>query len=203
MPEATATQPPPAPAAEPAPSSGLSLPRAVTAPIEGALSTVGSLASGATGWVGARGSRAASRARPWLEFADLSAFGLAEGGFKGYVERVKINAPYFLFNYVMLGLALTIFSVITKPIALVGAVILVWIYFQFFGSEHADEEYEFMGFSLDTTEKVGCLVFLGFIIFWFTAGGFGIFVSVLTAVAFVTALHGSFRKPSPDAIPPV
>lgn len=179
------------------------LPRAVTAPIETALSAVGNFASGITGFVTERGSRATAKARPWLEFVDLSAFGPAEGGLSAYADRLKINAPYFMFNYIMLGLALTVFSVITKPLALVGAALLIWVYFQFFGTEHAEQEYQFMGFSLDTTEKVGFMVFLGFIVFWFTAGGFGIFMSVLTAVLFVTLLHGAFRKPSPDATPVV
>lgn len=196
---------PPAPATaverEAPASTRFKLPRFVTGPIEAVLSSIGGFTSGATEWVSSRGTRATSRARPWLEFIDLSAFGPAEGGISAYIDRLKINGPYFIFNYVMVGLAFTVFSVVTKPLALLGALLLVWIYFQFFGSESSDAEYQVMGFSLDNSEKIGLMVFLGFIVFWFTAGGFGIFFSVLTAVLFVTLIHGTFRKPSPDAIP--
>lgn len=183
-------------------SSGLHLPRLIAGPIEALFSFLGGIAASMSGFLGERGNRATARARPWMEFVDMSAFGLAEGGFKGYIDRLKINCPYFLFNYVILGLVLTIFSVITKPLALVGSVLLVWIYFQFFGTE-SEQDYEFLGLTLDNTKKIGCMVLLGFIIFWFTAGGFGIFLSVITAVAFVALIHGAFRKPSPEAIPPV
>lgn len=198
---------PPAPATaaerETTTSSPFQLPHVVTGPIEAVLSSIGGFTSGATDWVTSQGTRATSRARPWLEFIDLSAFGLAGEGIPGYIERLKINGPYFIFNYVMVGLALTVFSVVTKPLALVGALLLVWIYFQFFGSETSDTEFQIMGFSLDNSEKIGLMVFLGFVVFWLTAGGFGIFFSVLTAVLFVALIHGSLRKPSPEAIPTV
>lgn len=184
-------------------SSGTWLfPRWLTAPLESGFAALGSGARASAEWVGARGTRASSRARPWLEFIDFSAFGPAEGGLNGYLERIKLNAPYFMFNYLMLGLVLTCVSVITKPVALLGTVVVLWLYFQFFGVE-ATEEYYFMGFSLDDSEKLGVLVAIGLVTFWLTAGGFGIFLSVCSAVIFVTLLHGAFRKPSPAAIPPV
>ncbi|CAN8068176.1 unnamed protein product [Agarophyton chilense] len=179
------------------------LPTWVTAPVECVFATVGNSTSAISSWASTRGAQATSRARPWLEFFDLSAFGLAEGGISGCVDRLKINIPYFLFNYVLIGLIMTVLSVITKVGALIGTLVVVWIYFQFFGVEHENEDYQIMGFSLDTSEKIGFLVLLGGLVFWFTAGGIELFFEVLTAIAFVAILHGSFRKPSPNAIPPV
>jgi len=202
MPDATPEPMLPGPATSEQPESGgFRLPAAITRPIEAVLTFVGSFANGVSGWAGTSGYNATSRARPWLEFIDLSAFGLEDGGYSAYIDRLKLNAPYFMFNYVILGLLLTVLSVITKPLALFGALFLVWLYFQMFGVANADEELRFLGFSLDNGEKVGLLVIVGFVLFWFTAGGFGIFFSVLTAVAFVTLIHGVMRKPSPDAIP--
>ncbi|PXF41774.1 PRA1 family protein B4 [Gracilariopsis chorda] len=198
--------PPPATAnAEdgPPPRGSFLFPSWVTGPLESFFSVVGNSTKSVSSWVTTRGGRATSHARPWLEFFDLSAFGLAEGGFSGHFERLKINFPYFLFNYVLIGLTLSVISVITKPLALIGAIAIVWVYFQFFGTEHVNEEYQFMGFALDSSEKLGLLVLMGGLVFWLTAGGIEIFFSVLTAIAFVALVHGSFRKPSPDAIPAV
>eukprot|EP00177_Eucheuma_denticulatum_P002881 GFKZ01005178.1.p1 GENE.GFKZ01005178.1~~GFKZ01005178.1.p1 ORF type:complete len:220 (-),score=32.03 GFKZ01005178.1:619-1278(-) len=183
-------------------SSPFSLPRFITTPVEVFFASIGSFASSASSFVTSNGSRATSRARPWLEFIDLTAFSLPQDGFSATLDRVKINATYFMFNYLLLGLALTIFSVVTKPLALIGSLALVWIYFQFFGAA-AEDEYRIFGFEFEDPEKIGILVFFGFLVFWFTAGGFAIFLSVCTATLFVTILHGIFRVPSPDAIPPV
>lgn len=198
---------PPAPLApvrsntQPSSSALPVLPHSVVAPFELAFSFVGNLASTSTSYVTSHGTRATAKARPWLEFFDLSAFKLPEGGFPAYIERLKINGPFFIVNYILIGLALTVLSVITKPIALIGALVIVWLYFQFFGAENADQELKFMGFSLDYPEKLGLLVLLAGLVFWFTVGGVRIFFSVLTAIAFVFLLHGSFRKPPEDAIP--
>lgn len=106
-----------------------------------------------------------------------------------------------MYNYIMLGLFLTVLSMITKPISLVAAAFLIWMYFQLFGVANVDEELQLFGFSLGNSEKVGLMVISGVILFWFTAGGFSIFLSIVTAVAFVTVIHGCLRKPSPEAIP--
>ena len=179
-------------------TSGISLPTAITGPIEAVLSTIGSSARTITGWVGSNGQRATSRAVNWLEFFDITAFGLDENGIKGHMNRLKLNTSDFFFNYIIIGLVITVLSVITHPIALVSAAILIWVYFQFWGVEHAGRDYEFFGFSLNDSEKLGAMVFLGAIIFWFTAGGFGIFMSILSAILVVTVIHGSFRKPRPQ-----
>lgn len=178
--------------------SGPSLPSAITGPIEAVLSTVGSSARTATGWISSHSQRATSRAVNWLEFFDITAFGLDENGIKGHMNRLKMNTSDFFFNYIIIGLVITVLSVITHPIALVSAAILIWVYFQFWGVEHAGRDYEFFGFSLNDSEKLGTMVFLGAIVFWFTAGGFEIFMSILSAILVVTVIHGSFRKPRPQ-----
>lgn len=168
------------------------------------LGTLGRLATGVTSLVGDRGMRAihTSRARPWLEFFDLSAFKLERASFSAYFERLRLNVPYFLFNYIIVGLAMTVFSVITKPLSLIGAAVLIWTYFQFFGAETAEDDFRLFGFSLDTHEKIGCLVILGVAVFWITAGGLQVFFSVLSASIFVAVIHGIFRKPTAAVQPP-
>lgn len=195
----------PAPATDSSPESTHSrwqVPSFITTPVEAVLGVLGKLAQGATDVIRSRTQVAASRARPWMEFFDLSAFKAADG-LSGYVERLRINGVYFLFNYVIVGLVLSVVSVITKPIALIGAALLIWLYFQFFGAETAEDEFRFFGFSLDTHEKIGLMVILGFIFSWVTAGGFGIFISVLIASLLVALIHGCFRKPSESALPEV
>lgn len=180
----------------------LQLPPFITNPIELALGTIGKFAASLTSLVGFSGDIATRRARPWIEFADLSAFKPADNGFKGYIDRLKLNAPYFLFNYIISGMALSIISIITKPLAIVGVGLLIWIYFQFFGAETRDGDFVFFGLSLNTYEKIGAMVTLGLIVFWITAGGLQIFISILSASALIMLVHGSFRKPSHDMITP-
>lgn len=183
-------------------STGFRIPAFITKPIEGVLAAIGGLTASSSSLLGVSGDLATSRARPWLEFFDLSAFKLVEeGGFKAYIDRLRINGPYFIFNYVILGLLLSIISVITKPVAIVGVVALVWIYFQFFGSETGEHDFKFFGFSFNHAQKVGAMVILALIVFWVTAGGLEIFFSILTATTIVGIGHAVFRKPSNNAIP--
>lgn len=183
-------------------SSSFALPSFIVTPIELALSALGRVAQSCSGFLGLSGDLATNRAKPWLEFFDLSAFKLVDNGsFSDYLQRIRINAPYFAFNYCLLGLALTVISVITKPLAIVGVGALLWVYFQFFGAETRDGDFQMLGFSFDTTQKVGMMVFLGIIVFWVTAGGLEIFFSLLTATVIVTLAHGAFRKPSHNALP--
>lgn len=142
-----------------------------------------------------------AKAAPWLEFVDFSAIKpVAEGGFNEYVERLKANTSYFRFNYLKLGLGLALLSTITQPLCLLGSLILIAAYFHLFGAE-ADEEVEVFGVSLGHEAKVGALVILGALIFWFAAGGFGLFTSIICATLFIALVHGCIRVPPAAAEP--
>jgi PRA1 family protein len=163
--------------------------------VEAGLSNVGSSATRVWSWATERGAVAVSHARPWLEFFDLSAFGLAEGvGLRLYIDRLRINVPYFLFNYVIFGLVLGILTTITQPLVFFGSFLIIVAYFHLFGSS-APAEVPFMGLSLDKNEKVGALVLLALFVIWFTAGGLSAFVTIALSTIFIALVHGSFRKP--------
>jgi hypothetical protein len=165
------------------------------AAVEGGLGNIGSSATRFWEWATQRSAAATSHARPWIEFFDLSAFGpSSSSGIGPYIERVKANVPYFLFNYIIFGLVLTLLATVTQPLALVGSFLLVLAYFHLFGSA-APEEVPFMGLSLDRNEKVGALIVLAFIVFWLTAGALSIFVTAATSTIFIAVLHGSLRVP--------
>lgn len=185
-------------AAEPTQQTGVKLPGLVCRPIETVLGTVGRVVSGTGGLVDSSREYATSRARPWVEFFDLSAIKPA-GGVGEYIGRIRQNLRYFLFNYIIAGFILSIISIITKPLALIAAAILIWIYFQFFGAEAAGDKYRFLGFELGTNEKIGTIVILGFLFFWLTAGGFRVVFSVLTAALIIALIHGALRKPQVQA----
>jgi hypothetical protein len=181
----------PVPASVP-PSEHVSAP---VAAVEGGLGNIGSSATRFWEWATQRSAAATSHARPWIEFFDLSAFGpSSSSGIGPYIERVKANVPYFLFNYIIFGLVLTLLATVTQPLALVGSFLLVLAYFHLFGSA-APEEVPFMGLSLDRNEKVGALIVLAFIVFWLTAGALSIFVTAATSTIFIAVLHGSLRVP--------
>lgn len=183
----------------------LEIPRVVAAPVEAALATVGGLAASGAAQVGERGldlSAAGSRARPWLEFADFTAFGLPTAGPGEVLTRFRANAQWFAFNYVMIGFGMAAISVITKPLTLLGAVFLAFVYFQLFGAAtEGQEEVSFLGFHLDDKERTGLMVVLTGLVIMFAAGGLQILVSILTGTVVVAVVHGCLRKPHPDALP--
>jgi hypothetical protein len=171
--------------------------------VEVALASVGRAASGAGEWLSTRGSATLVKARPWLEFCDLSAIKpVAPGGPSEYVARLSANASYFRFNYLQVGLALALLGTVTQPMCLLGALLLVAAYFHLFGAE-AEEEVHVFGLVLDHQEKVGALVVLGAVVFWFAAGGFGLFSAIVCSTAFVALVHGCLRVPPPEAEPVV
>ncbi len=182
-------------------SKGPAIPRAVAAPVEAALATVGGLATSGASQATERGMSVASRARPWLEFVDFSAFGLASGGVNEYVTRFRANLRWFLLNYVLIGFGMAAISVVTKPLALLGAILLIWVYFQLFGAAtEGQEEVAFFGLMLDAREKAGLMVVLSVVVFWFAAGGLNVLVSILMGTIVIALVHGCLRTPHPDAL---
>jgi PRA1 family protein len=171
--------------------------------VEKALATVGGAASTATSWVTDQGSTTLVRGRPWLEFIDFSAFKpVAEGGMKEYGDRLYANARYFRFNYLQLGIFLALLSTVTQPICLLGTLCLIAAYFHLFGAE-AEEEIVAFGVVLGHDEKMGALIILGFILFWFAAGGFALFSSIVCGTLFIMLLHGCLRLPAHDDAPAI
>lgn len=92
------------------------IPSAIAAPLEGALSAVGGLASNGMAQVAERGQGLANGARPWMEFFDLSQFGLTGGGMNGYFERYRANFRYFFLNYFMVRSARARFRYARQPL---------------------------------------------------------------------------------------
>lgn len=160
-------------------------------PVEVVLSKIGSVASGAGGWIFSRGSSASSHARPWFEFIDPTMFRLPSVPEIG--ERLKFNLNYFTFNYVLLGFGLAIVSAITKPLTLIGVLGILGIYFHLFGSE-AGEEVRVFNMSLDKNEKVGVLVLVSAFVFYFAVGHFEFFMSIVTGMTAIALIHGILRK---------
>lgn len=184
-------------------SLGLQLPSVITKPIEVSLGTVGRFVATATNLVGSRSEVATRRARPWLEFFDLSAIKPADG-LSGYIDRLRRNCTYFVFNYLILGLGLSLLSVVTKPFAIIGCCLLIWVYFRFFGSETVSDEFNFIGITLDMYGKIGAMFLLSLFLFWLTAGGLQILISFVSASAVVAVIHGLVRKPHQEtAVPDV
>jgi PRA1 family protein len=170
-------------------------PNAAAFMVETGLSNLASSAAHIWSWAAERGSIAVSHARPWLEFFDLSGFGLADGvGLRLYIDRLRVNIPYFLFNYVIFGLALGILTTITQPLAFIGSFVVVFAFVYLFGSS-TPHEVPFMGLSLDKHGKVSSLVLLALIVIWFTAGGLATFVTIALSSIFIALVHGSLRKP--------
>lgn len=177
------------------------IPRVVAGPLEALFSAIGNLGKGALSLVASRGMNVTSRARPWLEFADLSALGPAQGGAKEYLRRFRVNVRWFMLNYIVIGLVMAAISVITKPLALLGAVLLIWVYFQLFGAaQEGQEEVRFLGLMLDDEEKAGLMLVLSIVVFWISTDGFEVIMSVVLGTLIIAIIHGSLRKPHQDAL---
>lgn len=183
--------------------SGFALPGVITAPVEVGLGALGRCTAKVVNIVGSRSEAATRRARPWLEFFDLSALFKPADGIGAYIDRLRLNGSYFLFNYLIFGLVLAIISVITKPLAIIGVAFLIWVYFMFFGTETATDIIHFYGFTFDVHQKVGIMVLLFLFCFWLTTGGLQIFITFITTTVVVTIVHGCLRKPSEEALPDV
>ncbi len=177
------------------------LPPAVAVPVEGALGAVGGLASVGLSQVARRGSQVTQGMRPWLEFLDFSAFGLASGGTNEYLSRYRANLQWFFLNYIMVGLGMAAVSEITKPVSLIGALLLLYVYFQLFGANaEGQDEVRFLGLMLSVTERTGFMLLLGILVFYCVSSGMEIFVAVAMGTLVISVVHGCLRRPHPDAV---
>lgn len=178
------------------------LPPAVAVPVEGALGAVGGLATVGISQVAQRSRAVTKGMRPWLEFLDFSAFGMASGGTSEYLSRYRANLQWFFLNYIMVGLGMAAISEITKPVALIGALLLLYVYFQLFGANaEGQDEVRFLGLMLSATERTGFMLLFGVLVFYCVSSGMQIFVAVVMGTLIVSVAHGCLRRPHPDALP--
>lgn len=169
--------------------------------VTGALAMVGGAAERGAAWASESSGAALGRGRGWMEFCDLSALKLAaDGGAGEYVARLQANAQYFKFNYLQVGLGVALLSTVTRPLCLVGTGVLVAAYFHLFGAE-SSEEMVVCGVTMGHDEKLGALVLLGGVVFWFAAGGLQLFSSIICATLVVMVAHGCLRVPAREEQP--
>lgn len=135
-----------------------------------------------------------SRSRPWGEFLNTSQMGKPE--FAELFDRVKENAEYYAFNYLVILLLMSALTVLTSPLAFLGGLFIVMAYFYLYFLN--PEPLVVAGISVDNNVKAAAIMLFSLVVLWLT--GAGATFTVLVAVVGIVALtHAAVRRPPGEA----
>lgn len=135
-----------------------------------------------------------SRSRPWGEFLNTSQMGRPE--FAELFDRVKENAEYYAFNYLVILLVMSALTVLTSPLAFLGGLFIVMAYFYLYFLN--PEPLVVAGITFDNNIKAAVIMLFSLVVLWLT--GAGATFTVLVAVVGVVALtHAAVRRPPGEA----
>lgn len=135
-----------------------------------------------------------SRSRPWSEFMNTSQMSKPE--FAELFERIKENAEYYAFNYLVILLALSALTVLTSPLAFLGGVFIVLAYFYLYFLN--PEPLVIAGITFDNNIKAAFIMLFSLTMLWLTGAG-ATFTVLVVVVAIIALTHASVRRPPGEA----
>lgn len=134
------------------------------------------------------------RSRSWSEFANTSQMSRPEPS--EIVERVKENLEYYAFNYLVILLVMSAFTILTSPLAFLGGMFIVLAYFYLFFLN--PDSFKIAGISLDNNAKAAAILLFSLVVLWLTGAG-AAFTGLVVVVAVVALTHAAIRKPPGEA----
>jgi PRA1 family protein 1 len=135
-----------------------------------------------------------TRSRPWSEFANTSQMSKPE--FSELLERVKENAEYYAFNYLVILLLMSGLTIITSPLAFLGGLFIVGAYFYLYFLN--PEPIVALGITLDNNVKAAAIMLFSLVVLWLTGAG-ATFTGLLVVVGIIAVSHAALRKPPTEA----
>jgi PRA1 family protein 1 len=135
-----------------------------------------------------------TRSRPWSEFANTSQMNKPQ--VSELLERVKENAEYYAFNYLVVLLLMSALTIITSPLAFLGGLFIVAAYFYLYFLN--PEPIVALGITLDNNVKAAAIMLFSLVVLWLTGAG-ATFTGLLVVVAVIALTHAAVRKPPTEA----
>lgn len=135
-----------------------------------------------------------ARSRPWTEFANTAQ--MNKPHFSELFDRIKENAEYYAFNYLVILLCLSALTILTSPLAFLGGLFIVAAYFYLYFLN--PEPLVIAGVSLDNNVKAVFILLFSLIVLWLTGAG-ATFTTLVFVVAIIALTHASVRRPPGEA----
>jgi PRA1 family protein 1 len=136
-----------------------------------------------------------TRSRPWSEFANTSQMGRPEA-IGDVLERVKENAEYYAFNYLVILVVMSGLTILTSPLAFLGGMFIVAAYFYLYFLN--PEPLVVAGITFDNNIKAASITLFSLIVLWLTGAG-ATFTGLVFFVGIVALTHAALRKPPGEA----
>lgn len=136
-----------------------------------------------------------TRSRPWSEFANTSQMGRPEA-FGDVLERVKENAEYYAFNYLVILVIMSGLTILTSPLAFLGGMFIVGAYFYLYFLN--PEPLVLAGVTFDNNVKAAFITLFSLVVLWLTGAG-ATFTGLVFFVGIVALTHAALRKPPGEA----
>lgn len=135
-----------------------------------------------------------ARSRPWGEFANTAQMNKPQ--FPELFDRVKENAEYYAFNYLVVLLCLSALTVLTSPLAFLGGVFIVGAYFYLYFLN--PEPLIVAGLTIDNNIKAVLIMLFSLVMLWLTGAG-ATFTTLVVVVAIISLTHAAIRRPPGEA----
>lgn len=135
-----------------------------------------------------------SRSRPWSEFACTAQMTRPE--FADLFDRIRENAEYYAFNYLVILLVMSGLTILTSPLAFMGGLFIVFAYFYLYFLN--PEPFVMGGLTLDNNIKAVFIMLFSLIVLWLTGAG-ATFTVLVVVVGIIALTHAAIRRPPGEA----
>lgn len=135
-----------------------------------------------------------TRSRPWAEFGNTSQ--MAKPEFGELYDRIKENAEYYAFNYLVILLLMSGLTILTSPLAFLGGLFIVMAYFYLYFLN--PEPIMLAGITFDNNVKAAFIMIFSLIVLWWTGAG-AIFTGLVVVVGVIALTHAAVRRPPGEA----
>lgn len=135
-----------------------------------------------------------ARSRPWSEFMNTAQ--MNKPPFSDLFDRIKENAEYYAFNYLVILLCLSALTILTSPLAFLGGLFIVFMYVYLFFLN--PEPFVIAGFSIDNNVKAVVILFFSLVVLWLTGAG-ATFTTLVLVVGVIAVTHAAIRRPPGEA----
>ncbi len=134
------------------------------------------------------------RSRSWSDFFNTAQMNRPAPS--EVMERVKENLEHYAFNYLVILLVLSAFTVLTSPFTFLGGLFVAAAYAYLFLLN--PEPLKIAGMDVGNNAKAGIVMFVAVATLWLTGAG-AAFTSLIVVVGVIAIGHAAARKPPGEA----
>lgn len=121
---------------------------------------------------------------------------MAKPEFSELFERVKENAEYYAFNYLVILLIMSGLTILTSPLAFLGGMFIGLAYFYLYFLN--PEPLVVAGIPFDNNVKAGFIMLFSLVMLWLTGAG-ATFTVLVAVVGIIAITHAAVRRPPGEA----